>query len=144
MDTEKKWYLTKADGEKIEATVESWAWGVVYNDGTEFHQYDGNGVFHQIGEIKQEDVKLWVLYKVGPENKRIDIVLPKGAKLIHKYKRYVFNSAQLNGGDTSAEVKKTIHVFGYKLGKHSHFNFILPDDRIVQSTDEIPLVEFNP
>jgi len=140
--TDKKWHFNR-DGKLEEVPVERWAWGVVYKDGSVIHQFDSQGVFHQVGEIVQENVKLWVLYKVGPENKRIDINLPAGARLIHKYKRYVFNAAELNDGDKSKEKRTTVYVFGYKVGDRFHFNYILPDDRIVQSTEEIPLTEYD-
>lgn len=132
------------DGVEEEVPVERWVWGVVYKDNSELHQYDKEGIFHQLKEIDQDNVKLWVLYKVGEENKRIDIVLPEGAKLIHKYKRYVFNSASLNGGDKSAEKLVTVYVIGYKTNEGaSHYNYVLPDDRIVQSNGDIPLSEYN-
>lgn len=140
--TDKKWHFNR-DGKLEEVPVERWAWGVLFKDGSEMHQFDAQGIFHQVGEIDQDKVKLWILYKVGPENKRIDIVLPEGARLIHKYKRYVFNAAELNNGDKSKERRVTVYVFGYKLGDRFHFNYILPDDRIVQSTEEIPLDGFN-
>ena len=139
--TEKKWHFNRA-GKLEEVPVERWAWGAVLDDGTEMHQYDAQGIFHQVGEIPQERVKMWVLYKTGPENKRIDILVPAGARLIHKYKRYVLNSAQLNEGDPSREVKVTVYVFGYKAGDHYHYNFIMPNDTIIQSIEEAPVFEF--
>ncbi len=142
IDTNKKWYFNR-DGVLEEVPVERWAWGVVLKNGSEMHQYDAQGVFHQVGEIPQDEIKLWVLYKTGPENKRIDIVLPSGARIIHKYKRYVFNASSLNGGDSSKEKKETVYVFGYKDGDKYHYNYVLPDDRIVQSTEEIGLTDYN-
>lgn len=138
---DKKWHFNR-DGKLEEVPVERWAWGAVLKNGTEMHQYDAQGVFHQIGEIPQEEVKLWVLYKTGPENKRIDFVMPKGARLIHKYKRYVLNSAQFNEGKEENEVRETVYVFGYKLGNHYHYNFIMPNDTIVQSVEEVPVFDF--
>lgn len=133
-----KWQFTR-DGKLEEVPVERWAWGVVYKDGREFHQFDKDGVFHQIKEIEQEHVKLWTLYKVGPENKRIDIVLPEGAKIIHKYKRYGdFNKD--GSQDKAGEI--TVYVFGYKTGDRCFYNYILPDDRIVQSSEEEQLTNF--
>ena len=142
MNTPQKYHFNR-DGKLEEVPVERWAWGVVNKDGSEMHQFDAQGIFHQVGEIVQENVRLWVLYKVGPENKRIDINLPAGARLIHKYKRYVFNAAELNDGDKSKEKRVTVYVFGYKVGDRFHFNYILPDDRIVQSTEEIGLTEYD-
>lgn len=123
-------YTFNRNGVKEEVPVERWAWGVVYKDGREFHQFAKDGTFHQVGEIEQEHVKLWVLYKTGTENKRIDILLPDGAKVIHKYRNYIFNAS------TDAETQKRVYIFGYKLGDKCFYNFVLPDDRIVQSCED--------
>jgi hypothetical protein len=123
-----------------EVTLESWVWAVVFKDNTEMHQFevtpDKRGVFHQIGEVDQTKVKLFVLYKPDM-SRRIDIVVPDGAKLIHKYKRYRLNAL------TPEARNETVYVFGYKDGNHYHFNFIMPSGTVVQSTtEEIKMTEF--
>lgn len=126
------------EGKTEEVAQEVWGWGVVYKDGRELHQFGDNGDFHQIKEIEQENVKLFVLYKTDDMSKRIDIVLPEGAKIIHKYRNFVFDY----GTQEKRNVK--VYVFGYKIGDHHHYNFVLPDGRIIQSdTDQICLTEFN-
>ena len=121
--------------------LERWVWGVIYDDGTELHQFMADGTFHRLAEIDQKRVRLWVLYKPSNPNQRIDIIIPKdeGVRLIHKYKNtrpYYLNTFVRT------------YMFGYRTGKNEsdyryHFNFILPDDRIVQSTFEnIDLVQF--
>lgn len=85
------------DKEKNETLVpvERWAWGVIYKDGGELHQFSeekehgGAGVFHQIGEVVQENVQLFILYKPADRSKRIDLLVPSGAKLIHKDRKSV-------------------------------------------------------
>lgn len=120
------------NGEPV--ALERWVWGVVYKDGTEAHQFTQDGAFHRVGEINQDNVALWVLYKPEDATKRIDIVLPEGAKIIHKYRR-----VKPAGHDTFI----TVYMFGYKHEGRYHYNFILPDDRIVQSvTDEVDLTRF--
>lgn len=124
-----KWIFSQ-DVKSEEVALERWVWGVVYADGTELHQFDGNGVFHRIGEVDQDRVSLFVLYKSNDIRKRIDIVVPEGARLIHKYRNYVFNAG------TEQESKVRVYVFGYKHGSRYYYNFVLPDDRIVQSCDD--------
>jgi len=53
-----------------------------------------------------------------------------GAKIIYKYKHYIFNEG------TKAEYRAMIYEVGYKLDGRYHYNFILPDDNIVQSNSE--------
>ena len=124
--------------EEEEVLIERWIWGVVYKDDTELHQFDRAGTFHRLSEIKQSEVKLWILYCPSNPKKRIDIVVPEGARLIHKYRKirpfYLEHFVQ-------------VYLFGYRTGKSEykyHYNYILPDDRIVQSTeDNIDLTLFN-
>ena len=117
------------DGKKEEVELEKWIWAVVYNDNTELHQFDFNGdegVFHQIGEVKQDEVKLFVLLEVET-GRRIDIIPPKGARLIHKYKHYILDNGKRH---------EKIYAFGYKIGDHYHFNFVMPSGTIIQSTED--------
>lgn len=131
-------YIYK-DGDKvIEVAPERWAWGVVYEDGTELSQFevtvvDGKvtgGVFHRVGEIDQDRVAMAVLYNFEHPEKRIDIPWKKGMKLIHKYRTIVI--------DYMSENKRSVkvYIFGYKDGANYSYMFILPDDRIVFSPDE--------
>jgi hypothetical protein len=136
-------YLFKdKDGKEIELTPERWAWGVVYDDGTQLKQFGDDGRFHQIGEVDQERIEMAVLYQPANGAKRIDIPWRKGMKLIHKYRNVVMNVGQKD------ERHIRIHVFGYKEGAPYYgrsFMFVLPDDRIVwSSTDEIDVLKFNP
>jgi len=102
---------------------------------TELHQFAPDGTFHRIGEVEQDRVALFVLYNIqDPQKKRIDLVVTDGMKLIHKYRNvkphYMDNFIR-------------VYMFGYKLGSQYHYNFVLPDDRIIQSnTDDIDLTLF--
>lgn len=125
-------FIREGKEEKVE--LERWAWGVIYEDGSELHQFGQDGVFHQVGEIDQAKVRLFVMYKPADENRRIDVVMPKGAKLIHKYRNvkpfYLANFVR-------------VYMFGWKKGSEYYYNFILPDDRIVQADhDNIDLTLF--
>jgi hypothetical protein len=131
MDTKK--YTLASTGEEV--SEERWGWGVVYKDGTELHQFGSQGDFHQVGEIVQENVHLFVMYKLDDPSKRIDLIVPQGAKIIHKYRHIrPFYLAHF--------VK--VYILGYKKGDHYCYNFILPDDRIVVSDrDDVNLEKFN-
>lgn len=131
-----KWFFKNKDGAREEVKPERWAWGVIYKDNTEMHQFDKDGIFHQIGEVDQSRVKFFVMYKVGPENKRVDIYIPEDAKIIHKYRNFCFNFG------TPKEFKARIYVFGYKRGNATHLNYIMPDDNIIQSSEDIKLEGF--
>lgn len=128
------------NGKTVLIDRERWCWGVLYKDNTELHQFDDNGNFHQLAEIDQKEVKLWVLYKPDDPHKRIDFVVPEGARLIHKYR---------NVRPAHLDYFIKVYMFGYRTGKNEndfkyHFNFILPDDRVVQSTvDNIDLTLLN-
>lgn len=134
-------YLYNDNGTKIEVEPERWVWGVIYNDETELHQFeapankDSDGIFHRVGEIDQDRVKMAVLYKYNDPKKRIDLPWQPGMKLIHKYR-----NIQPYYKDHFVK----IYMFGYKLGNQSHFTFILPDDRIILSPeDNVDLIQFS-
>lgn len=126
-----QYFYTNQEGIKEEVQPERWQWRTVYDDGTELKQFGDDGVFHRIGEVDQDRTILFMAFKPGNPAKRIDILLPRGARLIHKYRNFVFDF----GGE---EKHIKVYIFGYKHGDHYHYNFILPDDRIVQGIDENP------
>ena len=136
----KKWTFKNPDTKKIEEVIlENWIWGAVYEDGTEFHQFDDNGNFHRIGEIEQSKVVMWVLYQPKGDG-RIDFVVPreedgklKEVALIHKYRNIVLEAG------TPRETRHRIYIFGYKLkGQKSFYNYVMPSGTIVQSTEDNP------
>lgn len=124
--------------EEIEVQPERWVWGVIYKDDTELHQFGDDGIFHQIGEVKQDQIKMAVLYRYGgPLERRIDIPWRDGMKLIHKYRNIVLNAGNLQ------EKRIKIYIFGYKYGDQYNLNYVLPDDRMVQSPkDDVELILF--
>lgn len=103
---------------------------MIYTDGTELQQFDNEGIFHQIGEVQHHKAALFILFK--PENPeiKIELIVPQGATLTHFYRNIVLNAL------TPWEKKHRIYVFGYEVNGHSHYNFILPDDRLIQSTSK--------
>lgn len=91
----------------------------------ELHQFDPSGTFHRIGEVNQEAVDLFTIYKFGEPQKTMVVKVEPTMRLIYKYvnaKPFFLNSFI------------RIFMFGYKKGSQQHLNFILPNDIVVQST----------
>ena len=119
-------------GEEELVSLERFAWGVIYKSGEEFHQFDSGNKFHRLAEIDQKQVRLFCMWKTDGSGERVDIIMPEGARIIHKYK---------NIKPHYMDKFVRVYMFGYRTGKTEkdfkyHYNFILPDDRIVQSTVE--------
>lgn len=132
----KKEYTFKNKNGKTECIKqERWGWAVIYKNNTELKQFDDNNIFHQIGEVEQEQVKMFILYKLEDPSKAIAINILPGMKLIHKYKNikpYYFDDFV------------RVYVLGYKYNNQYHYNFILPNDEIIQSpSEDIDLTRFN-
>jgi hypothetical protein len=121
---------------KEEVEIEKWVWAVVYKDNTELHQYDLNtGLFHSITEIEQDKLKMLTMYRTyDNENmdSRIDIMLPDGAKIFHFYRKTILEAG------TENETRFTIYVFGYKYNGATHYNFLLPNGKLIQSAIDLP------
>ena len=122
-------YFFNRDGVQEKVSEERWKWRAIYKDGSELMQFGRDGVFHQIGEVDQKNIKEFVVYNVDLQ-KKITMVFPSRAKIIYKYKHYIFNEG------SKAEYRAMIYEVGYKLDGRYHYNFILPDDNIVQSNSE--------
>ncbi len=122
----------------IEIPPERWAWGVVYTDGTELKQFGDDGQFHQFREIDQGKVEMFVMYKLEDPDKRIDMVVA-GKQIFHIYRITVLNA------NTPHERKSKVYVFGWRdpETRSTHYNYILPDDRIVVADRDIEITKFN-
>jgi len=130
-------HIFKKDGVETEVKPERWVWGVIYQDGKELHQFGKDGTFHQIGEVDQDRISMAVLYRYGNMKKRIDLPWSPGMRIIHKYRNFVFDIG------TPQERKVKVYIFGYKKGEQYHFNYVLPDDRIIQSPeDNVEITKF--
>jgi hypothetical protein len=132
-----KYYLQKG-AEKIEALPEVWCWGVLYKDGSQLNQFrDEDGSFHQFGEIKQEEVAMFVMYQFGNMEKRIDMVV-EGKQIFHFYRNMILNHG------TGEERRLRVYCFGYKNKETGEavYHYILPDDRLVVSDKDIDITKF--
>lgn len=130
-------YTNKETNEVLEVPIERWCWGAVYNDGTELKQFGDDGVFHRIGEIDQEKLVMFVMYKPDSDA-RIDLPFTEGMRLIHHY--YNFHDQSWE------DIQRTVRIygFGYKKAGQLHYTFILPDDRLIVSDREnVDFSKFN-
>lgn len=126
--------FTSKEGFTTCVEPERWQWGVVYKDGSELHQFGEDGIFHQIGEVKQEKIEMATLFKPEDQSRRIDIPWSEGMRLVHRY---------INIRPPSAELFLRVYVFGFKFEGNHSFNFVLPDDRfILSATDSVDLTKF--
>jgi len=137
--TERIWTFFR-NGVPEDVKLERWAWGVVYKNGSELHQFDAQGIFHQVKEIAWEDVALFCIFKPeGADTERIDIVVQPEMQMFYYYTN---TNAWYNGLNNFSH----IYTYGWKdkgEGGRVVYNFILPDDRIVQSNCEnIDLTKF--
>lgn len=138
-------YYFEREGKKEEVKTERWVWGVIYKDGSELHQFEQSGVFHQVGEIDQDKIKMACLYNFAEWQKKKDfskmskiIYLPwqPEMRLIHKYR-----NIRPAGYD---EFAFRIYLFGYKYKDSYLYYYVLPNDRVVLSPeDNIDLTLFN-
>jgi hypothetical protein len=129
-----QYHFTEADGSQTPVEPERWQWGVVYSDGTELLQFESDGSFHRIGEVEQDRVTLFALYKPTDPTRRIDIPVRPGMRLIHKY---------VNVRPAGMESFVRVYCVGYRMDGAAHFTYVLPDDRIIESAaDDVDLTRF--
>jgi hypothetical protein len=125
--------------EKIKADLEVWAWGVVYKDGTELKQFDYSYQrFHQFGEIQQDNVEMFVMYKTDESGKRIDLICNGNVQYFNFYRNLILDN------DTR---RVRIYIFGWKNKDNGacSYNYILPDDRLISADHDIAdILAFNP
>lgn len=125
-------FLRKTEEGIKEETVEleKWAWGVTYKDGSELHQFDKDGIFHQFKEINQAEVKMFTMYNTDPNsNARFDILCEGEVQFFHFYRNFILEN------DT---VRIKVYVFGWKEKETgaSSYNYIFPDGRILSSNKD--------
>jgi hypothetical protein len=132
-------YTFSREGVPEKVEMERWCWGVVYNDDTELLQFGADGIFHQVKEIEQERVKMFVMYKphsateVDGNDKRIDMPV-KDVQIFQFYRILTLAAG------TSEERRVKVYVFGWKDAKTgaTSYNYILPDDRVLTSNHNLP------
>lgn len=123
-------YTFTENGKDINVPLEKWAWHVLYKDGTELKQYDDAGRFHQFKEIDQSKVAVFEMVSTENPALRHSIDMAQGFdQIFHFYRR-----SRLNIG-TGAETHLCFYCFGAKVGGVSIYHFIMPDNRLVITTN---------
>jgi len=123
-------YSFTQDGITENITPERWAWGVVYKDNTELHQFSGDGTFHQFKEVDQSQVKMFVMYELMG-SKRYDMAVVEGMQLFHFYRTLMLDQ----GTDVARTVR--VYVYGWKSGDATSYNYIMPDDRLLTANHDL-------
>jgi hypothetical protein len=123
--------FTTKEGKEIEVPREPWQWEIGYKDKSELKQFDDEGFFHQVGEIKQDEI---AVARFTNGIMCIDIPWIEGMRLIHKYRNFMLNVG------TDEETKIRVYIFGYKYKDQYHFNFITPNGVIIQGPVDRTLV----
>lgn len=112
----------------------------------ELKQFGDDGVFHRFVEIEKEgrdkEVDIFSMYRTDdPELlKRIDIEVKPGMKLFHFYRNIVLDY------QNEKKIRKVqVFVFGWKntIAGTTTYHYILPDDRVVTSNEDIDVLKYN-
>lgn len=124
-----KWFFNE-DGKDVEVPIEKWVWQVIYKDGSQLTQFDEVGRFHQFKEIDTPNVAIFQMIQLDQGGKRysIDIGEQMGSPF-HFYRRTLLEAGSRN------QKQVVVYCFGYKIGETSLYHFILPDDRVVITTN---------
>lgn len=120
-------YYDKENNKTIEVQLEPWAWKAVYKDGSELLQFDDQGVFHRFTEIDFDKLHILVMYQTGDGCKQHSLVKEPGMQVFHFYR---------NIRPWYLQCFVRVYAFGYKKDGVAHYNFILPDDRVIRTTKQ--------
>lgn len=124
------------NGKEERVLLERWVWVAIYKDGTYLKQFDEEtGLFHQIKEIDQDKLDVFVMQSVQEQTKRYEIHFKEGMKLIHYYRVSVLEKGTPN------ETKIKIYYFGYseKMGEYKRSRVVLqiyPNDVVAIVSDD--------
>lgn len=126
-------YTFTREGVPETVALEQWAWGVVYDDGTELRQFGEDGVFHQFREIEQAKVEMFVMYHTADNSRRFDIPLAKENKpqIFHFYRNLMLEVGSAN------ERSVRVYVFGWKRDGVASYNYIMPNGNLICADRDI-------
>jgi hypothetical protein len=121
---------------EVDVPRERWCWVVIYNDGTELHQFDEPSLtFHQLKEIDQTKLAVFRMIRDDGLGKYDLAFNPAEMKLVHFY----INSVLRNG-----DVKLKSYCFGYEKNVEGvavkSLATILPDGNLTLSDDRLNLM----
>jgi hypothetical protein len=129
-----KIYIGHLNSERREVPWQEWGWATLMKDGSVMRQFDDDGKYTFIGEVDQSQVVMFTMYRLDAEDTRIDIIVPEGAKLIHKQRKISISGPNMF---------QRVYMFGYKYKGNHHFNYIMPSGQVVQSVeDNVHLPDF--
>ena len=118
-------FLREETNEKEIVQPEKWRWVAIYNDNTIIHQFDHEGIFHQLKEVDQAQLNIFRMMN-AETGQTIDIDWHPARKLIHFYRNMILENGT---------VRYRLYVFGYETQiagtTHKVLMVILPDDRMV-------------
>lgn len=123
-------YTFTQDGITENITPERWVWGVVYKDDTELHQFSGDGTFHQFKEVRQEDVKMFVMYQLDSDL-RFDMAVTDNMQIFHFYRTLMLDQ----GTDIARTIR--VYVYGWKSGDATSYNYIMPNNRLLTANHDL-------
>lgn len=118
------------DGTIDDVEQERWCWEVIYRNNQILKQFDSDGVFHQVREIRQPFMETFrmVNYDTG---RAYEIRWKPEYKLIHFYPNFVLNINKTNPSGTRVR----LYSFGYTVKirgiPHTMISTIMPDDSVL-------------
>lgn len=129
-------YVFLRDGVPETVEREPWGWEAYYKDGTVLKQFDDNGIFHQIKEIKQPEMVVFKMVEyLG--NGVFSILWHPSRSLICFYQNTVLNDGQIH---------YRVPCFGYSTNvngvTHKVILMLTPTGEVVV-TEDTNKVEIN-
>lgn len=109
----------------IEQTAETYAWYVIYDEHTGFHEFDVNS----FADVDQARVKTLLLLQGTQVSHRVDI--PQGAQPIFFRRRRI----EINLRSEQASDHTTTHCIGWKRGDEAVYLFAFDDGSTYLTTD---------
>ena len=123
------------DGVAETVELQRWVWLALYKDGTYLMQFDNEtGLFHQLQEIEQDKLDVFVMQHHADATKRYEIHWQPHYKLIHFYRKFRNEEMPEN------EWQQT-YCFGYEVkdsnGMVTKMIFeIYPNDVVAITSDD--------
>lgn len=129
--------ISTKEWEKVDLV--DWVWEAKYKEGkADLKQYGDDGIFHQIAEIDQRKLKVFVMRSIRTGHVTL-MMFPKGAKLVHLYQNHILEY----GSPDQRNIR--IFVFGYELPDSKVIMAIMPDGSLVHTNniEDLKLISFD-
>lgn len=122
-------YKLNENGIIKEIDPEVWGWRAIYHDGTELRQFADDGTYNKFCAIDKAKIAVLELIKLADPRKRYTLDVSNGAQFFHFYRRTRLYAL------TPDEKRITLYCFGFKIEGTSIYHFVLPDDRLIITTN---------